>query len=292
MRHGLAQLLYQPGNNHLGRPAEALALLRQARSTLEALEAQAHDVEVVYQLGTVVGGIALVHLGQDEMDEAIARAQETVALRRRSAEEDPSSTVYADGLMTEANNLGFALLRMARGAEAVQATTLARETALLLARQNGPASKWVRFSRLYAYNHGRALAAVGRHQEALQMYGHADGEWQRMQAEAPARSGELRLAAIGLKRGLSLLALGRSEEARAQLKAVLPRYEGWATDEALRPAALVNGAEAMLALAALETGEAAEAWRRQAREALEAAHRIRPLIGEAALLRRRAGGRS
>ncbi|MFM2121038.1 MAG: hypothetical protein RL722_2506, partial [Pseudomonadota bacterium] len=139
MRHGLAQLLYQPGNNHLGRPAEALALLRQARSTLEALEAQAHDVEVVYQLGTVVGGIALVHLGQDEMDEAIARAQETVALRRRSAEEDPSSTVYADGLMTEANNLGFALLRMARGAEAVQATTLARETALLLARQNGPA---------------------------------------------------------------------------------------------------------------------------------------------------------
>jgi tetratricopeptide (TPR) repeat protein len=290
MRHGLAQLLYQPGNNHLGRPADALALLRQARSTLQALEAQAHDVEVVYQLGTVVGGIALVHLGLDEMDEAIARAQETVALRRRSAEEDPSSTVYADGLMTEANNLGFALLRMRRGPEAVQATTLARETALLLARQNGPASKWARFSKLYAFNHGRALAAVGRHAEALDMYARAEGEWQKMQAEAPAQGNELRLVVIALKRGLSLQALGRRDEARAQLVPVVPRYQAWAAEPAWRHTALVNGAEAMLALAELASGAAARDWQRQAREALTAAHQIKPLTGEAAELLERAGG--
>ncbi|MBK6851712.1 MAG: serine/threonine protein kinase [Burkholderiales bacterium] len=286
MRHGTAQLHYQPGNNHLGRPDEALVLLQQARTELEALEAQRHDVEVIYQLGTVVGGIELVHLGRDEMDLAIARAQETVALRRRSAEEDPSSTVYADGLMTEANNLGFALLRMRRGAEAVLATTLARETALLLARQNGPASKWARFSNLYAFNHGRALAAVGRHAEAIDMYGRAEGEWHKMQAEAPAQGNEVRLAAIALKRGLSLLALGRRDEARAQLAPVVSRYQAWAAEPALRHTALVNAGEAMLALAALESGDAARDWQRQAREALLAADQLKPLIGEPAELLR------
>ncbi|MEY2686777.1 MAG: hypothetical protein RL375_975, partial [Pseudomonadota bacterium] len=174
------------------------------------------------------------------------------------------------------------------GAEAVQATTLARETALLLARQNGPASKWARFSNLYAFNHGRALAAVGRHAEAIDMYGRAEGEWQKIQAEAPGQGNELRLAAIALKRGLSLLALGRRDEARAQLVPVVPRYQAWAAEPALRHAALVNGGEAMLALAGLESGAAAADWQRQAREALTAADQLKPLIGEAAELLARA----
>jgi tetratricopeptide (TPR) repeat protein len=179
---------------------------------------------------------------------------------------------------------------MRRGAEAVLATTLARETALLLARQNGPASKWARFSNLYAFNHGRALAAVGRHAEAIDMYGRVEGEWHKIQAESPGQGNELRLAAINLKRGLSLLALGRRDEARAQLTSVVPRYQAWATEPALRHAALVNGAEAMLALAALDSGAAARDWQRQAREALSAAHQLKPLIGEAAYLLERSGG--
>ena len=287
LRHATGQLLYQPGNQHLDRPADALVQLQLAQRELEAIEAERHDVEAIYQLGTVVGAIHLVHLGQGRLDEAIATGGQAVALRRRSAEEDPSSIVYQDGLCTEANNLGFALLRAMRPAEALQATTLARDTGLLLARQNGPQSKWPRQTRLYAASHGRALAGVGRHAEAVAMFEEAEAEWQRMQAEAPATMQAFRQTWVTVQRARSLVALGRRAEAQPLLHAAQARFEAWSGEPALRASALVNQGEAALALHGLEPGAG---WRDKARVAYQAAQALRPLVGDQVAALKAAGG--
>jgi tetratricopeptide (TPR) repeat protein len=287
LRHATGQLLYQPGNQHLDRPADALAQLQLAQRELEAIEAERHDVEAIYQLGTVVGAIHLVHLGQGRLDEAIAAGEQAVALRQRSAEEDPSSIVYQDGLCTEANNLGFALLRAMRPAEALKATTLARDTGLLLARQNGPQSKWPRQTRLYATSHGRALAGVGRHAEAIAMFEESEAEWQRMQAGAPATMQAFRHTWVTVQRAKSLTALGRRAEALPLLRQAHTRFVAWSDEAALRASALVNLGEAAQALHALEPGAG---WRDKARMAYQSAQSIKPLVGDQAAALKAAGG--
>ena len=174
-----------------------------------------------------------------------------------------------------------------RPAEALQATTLARDTGLLLARQNGPQSKWPRQTRLYAASHGRALAGVGRHAEAVAMFEEAEAEWQRMQAEAPATMQAFRQTWVTVQRARSLVALGRRAEAQPLLHAAQARFEAWSGEPALRASALVNQGEAALALHGLEPGAG---WRDKARVAYQAAQALRPLVGDQVAALKAAGG--
>lgn len=170
--HLRSQFFFKPGGAHVGRPQDALADLAQARRELQALEAEAHDPELVYVLGSVDGAEALVRAELGELPEAVRLAR--LALQRREAvvRELPQDVEYRDALVTEATNLGRILLRLPHGtgaAEALAATTRGWQMNQVLLKEhaNDTHSNWVARLPALAPHHARALLANGRVADAL-----------------------------------------------------------------------------------------------------------------------------
>ncbi len=179
----LAQLYEHVNLPNLQRPQDALALLRETEQTwrelldqpalLQAIDATgpaggpSAECYVRHQLGTVLGARALVQLRQDQAAAARTEAEAALALRQLNVQREPAVVPWRDGLMTEANTVAMARLRSGDGPGALQAALLARDTALALARDEGPQSKWAGVQPLLAPQLAEAWLATGDAAQAL-----------------------------------------------------------------------------------------------------------------------------
>ncbi len=166
----------------LHQPEAALAALAQAEATYRELQAQPEllraldatgpagspsaDCYLRHQQGTIAGARSLILQRQGRDAESRAAAEAALALRQHNVALEPHFVAWRDGLMTEANTLAQACLRLGDGPAALTAATLARDTALALARDEGPNSKWAGVQPLLAPAWAGALLAVGRLHEA------------------------------------------------------------------------------------------------------------------------------
>ncbi len=174
----LAQLFDHANLPSLGRPADALQAYREAEATYRERLAQpallaaidrtgpagspAAEVYLTHQVGTVLGGRALVHRRREQWPEMRAEAEAAFELRQRNVAREPANVAWRDGLMVEAHTLALARLRCGDAAGALAAARVARDTAEALARDEGPRSKWAGVGPQLAPVYEEALALSRR----------------------------------------------------------------------------------------------------------------------------------
>ena len=179
----LAQLYEHVNLPSLNRPQDALALLHDSEQTWREMLAQPALLQAVdatgpaggasaeayvrHQLGTVLGARALVQLRQENFAAMRDEAEAALVLRQLNVLREPAVVPWRDGLVTEANTAALARLRTGDGPGALAAALLARDTALALARDEGPQSKWASVQPLLAPQLAGAWLAVGDAQQAL-----------------------------------------------------------------------------------------------------------------------------
>ena len=129
------------------------------------------DVEFEYEIN--VGRIEPLKV-ESQMNEDLpamgAQAAAAVALHQSNVAREPKNLAWRNGLMTESNTLAIALLRLGDAPGALQASTLSWQAAEVLARDGGANNQWLSSQASLSAQHGRALAGVGRHEEALKVY--------------------------------------------------------------------------------------------------------------------------
>ena len=178
-----AQLLEQLAQRDNTAPTEALRKLDDAEAVLRPLFDQRPMLErpdlagrpeepksyadVLNQTGVVVGARARVHVRMEQLDQALAAAKETLQLKRDAVAYDPATSVWNDGLATEASHLAVVHLRRGEFAPALEAVELARRVGAQLALDEGPASKWARQLPQLSTQQGFALAGMGLQAQAL-----------------------------------------------------------------------------------------------------------------------------
>ena len=183
----LALLLDHPVLPSFGDGAQALVEHRRSEQALRALLARKEDLAALdrnappgeqssqayltHQLGTIIGSRALIHLRADRVEEAYAEIQTTMPLRLLNVEREPRNVWWRHGVMAEANVWATCLLRLGRAAEGLAAATLAWDTLMALARDEGEQSKWVRPATrsLVGPQYGWALLVNGRPGEAVEV---------------------------------------------------------------------------------------------------------------------------
>ncbi len=220
MATGVANLQLLLGQIHdhghlpsLGQPDEALAALAAAEATYLQMQAQPALLAALdatgpagspsagcylrHQLGTIHGARALILQRQGRDAEMRAAAETALALRQQNVALEPRVVAWRDGLVTEANILAQACLRVGDASAALAAATLARHTALALAQDEGPHSKWAGVQPLLAPAWAGALLALGRVEEAHAAIGPALAALQqRLQAQPGDAALQQRVAAL------------------------------------------------------------------------------------------------
>jgi hypothetical protein len=231
----LAQLYDHANLPSLGRPDDALAAYREAEAALRdllgregvlaALDRSAAPGDpstrayLTHQIGTILGGRALVHLRREDLPAMLQEARAAMALRQDNVAREPRNVAWRDGLMTEANTLALAEVRLDHMPQALAAAQIAWDTAAALAREEGPKSKWAGSAPFLAAQYGRALAGNGRHREALAVHRLAIEHWQAVSAAGANPNAARRLAWHRAQHAISLAALDRTAEARAEADA-------------------------------------------------------------------------
>lgn len=169
----LAQLFDHANLPSLQRPDDALAAYREAEVTYREMLSQpallaavdatgpagspSAEVYLTHQVGTVLGGRALVHRRRGDWAAMREEAEAAYALRQRNVQREPANVAWRDGLMVEANTLALARLRCGDAAGALAAAEVARDTAAALARDEGPKSKWAGVGPMLAPVYEEAL---------------------------------------------------------------------------------------------------------------------------------------
>lgn len=154
----LAQLYDHANLPSLQRPDDALQAYDAAEATYREMLAQPALLAALdrtgpagspsalaylwHQVGTVRGGRALIHGRQQRWTAMRDEAEAALALRRDNVAREPANVAWRDGLMVEANTLALARRHCGDLPGALQAATLARDTAQALAQDEGPQSKW------------------------------------------------------------------------------------------------------------------------------------------------------
>jgi len=276
----------------------AEAMFRRLMSNtglLNQLDAEARPEEPksyshIRQLTAVtLGERSRIHSRLDVLDLALKEEEDAVALLQDAIAHDPQTVLWKDGLATEANNLAVVRLKLGDAEGGLSAATLSRNAALELIKSEGPDSKWAKQLPRLGPQYGRALAAVGRHAEALAVFDETlvffNAQASKAAADASGNAARRSAAWLQTQRALSLAALGRNEQA---LAAVEPASEALNTLAMVTPPlrdAMLNHAEALLLMSRLKPAEATSL-RALARERLMAANAITPLAGvNAAMLK-------
>lgn len=297
----LAQLYDHANRPSLGRPDDALReyalaerMLRELlarRDQLQALDRAAvpgdasTEVYVRHQIGVLLGGRALVHLKQDDLPAMRAQAQAAVLLHEQNVASEPRNVAWRDGLMTEANTLSIALIRLGEMPAALAACELAWGVAQALAGEEGPNSKWAASPPLLALQYGRALAGNGRHAEALAIYGQGLQHWQAVLQQGAggdfmAGSDSLRRVAWHeIKMAVSQAALGLTAQAVQTAARAVDALRDLVADAEFGRDAQLARAEGLALLAGLQP-ERAQEHRQAAVDALRAAQALRPLAAD------------
>jgi tetratricopeptide (TPR) repeat protein len=174
------------GRPSLGRPQEALRWYGQAEQAFRALYGDATLLAAMnratdpgsppaeqwanHNIANVFVGRALVH---QRLDDFIAMKRDVLAaieLRRDNLRRAPTSAIWRQSLMFDQNYLALALLQLGEAEAALAAAQSAWDTAAERLREEGPAGSWPATQGNFAVQYGRALAANGRHAEALPVY--------------------------------------------------------------------------------------------------------------------------
>ena len=291
----------------LNRPSEALRYYDRAESEFRALYGNPALVAEMnrvtepgsppaeewarHNLGNVYAGRALVRQRLDD-DEAMRRdAEAGLALRHENIRCNPGSAIWRQSLMLDSNTLAIALLRLADNAGALAASQRSWEIVTERLREEGPQSTWDATRATFAPQYGRALAANGRHAEALPVY---DLGLQRLAgllqaADTPAL--RQRLAWLQVQRARSMLVLGEHAAAFVLLRPALARLKACVAAPGVEREARLAHAEGLALLARLGADVMAAG---QALDELAAAARMRPLsnVHQALLRELQSGGES
>lgn len=214
-----------------------------------------------HQLAATHAGRALAHGRLDDLPAMRAAAEAAIALRRDNLGREPDNLAWRDGLMADSNTLALALLRLGEFEAALQAADTAWQTARRLADDEGPASKWAGILPSLAPQYGRALAGVGRHEEALAAFDSALARWSAELAQHNDPALRLRLTQLQVWRARSLQALGDAATAQPLLATAVQALRGLASPDAPQAGTLHRDAEIALAdaLATLADWTPAEA---------------------------------
>ena len=276
--------------------AEAMfRMLMGDTGLLNQLDAEARPEEPksysqMRQLTAVtLGERSRIHSRLDVLDLALKEEEDAVTLLQDAIAHDPQTVLWKDGLATESNNLAVVRLKLGDGAGGLIAATLSRNAALDLIKSEGSDSKWAKQWPRLGPQYGRALAAVGRHAEALAVLDETLIFFNAQASKAaPGASGNAaRRSAAWLQthRALALATLGRNEQALAAAEAASALLNGLSIVTPPSRDAMLNHAEALLLMGRLKPPDAV-ALRALARERLLAANAITPLAGvNAAMLR-------
>ena len=287
----------------LNRPDEALLRLNDAEQAyrrvlalgdqvLDALDAAGRPEEPKTRAGLLHGlasaqeGRALLRLKHDQPALALADVQAAVQTQQQALALDPLQLPWHDGLMLKSNTLATVSLRLGQAEPALQAAQRSWDEATALAKSEGAQSRWGQALPTLAHQYGRALAAVGRHAEAVTVFESSITAWTARAKGGPAvnpnaqrRIGWMRTQLSRSQQALRrpALALALAREASAGLRAA-------SLQSPQARELLLNLGEALAWQAQIEAAAAA-GLRDQASAAYDRAGALSPLKAEHALAR-------
>jgi hypothetical protein len=222
--HRTSLLLAEPAMNAFDRVdadlRDALALPEAVFTRVDAVsvpgEASART-GIRHMRGVAKGGRAQVALRADALEDARRFASEGVALHQANVADEPDSVAWRDGLMTEANSLSLALIRLGDGPAALQAARLAWDTAEALARSEGPQSKWAQSLPILTLQLGRAQELAGDPVTALATHERGLAHWRTVLAGSDNPGARRRFGVQLLQAARAQITLGRTAAARERL---------------------------------------------------------------------------
>ena len=218
----LAHFSDHSGRPSLARPQDALRHYVAAKAAFEALYGNAELVAAMdaatdagsplseqwahHNIANTLIGRALVH--QRLGDFAAMRADAEASIQRRLAnlQLNPTSAIWRQGLMFDSNYLALALLQLGEPAAALAASQRAWDIVAERLQEEGPQPLWLTSRGNFAPQHARALAANGRHAQALPVFELALERARALQAETPGAAADNRLAALQADAALSAAA--------------------------------------------------------------------------------------
>ena len=298
-----AQLLDALNLPSLNRPDEARLRLIDAEQAyrrvlalgdklLDGLDSAARPEEpkarasLLHGLASSQEGRALLRLKHDEPALALADAQAAVLTQQQVLALDPLQVPWHDGLMKKSNTLATVLLRLGQAEPALLAARRSWDEANALAKSEGAQSPWGNALPTLAHQYGRALAAVGRHADAVPVFEASIAAWTARAKAGPAvnPNAQRRIGWMRTQLSRSQQALGRHGLA---VRLARDASEGLRAASAQSPEARelwLNLGEALVWQGQLEPALAIDL-RAQARTAYDHAAALSPLKAEHAVAR-------
>ena len=212
------------GRPSLGRPTEALRFYGEAEAGFRALygdpallaamnratEAGSPPAEewANHNIANVFIGRALVQQRLGDFAAMKADALAAIELRQDNLRRNPTSTIWRQGLMFDSNYLAIALLALGEDAAALVTAQRAWDIVAERLAEEGADSLWPATQGNFAPQYARALAAAGRHAEALPVFDIALQRVAVLQAAGDTPELQQRRAELLAQRGLCGSALG------------------------------------------------------------------------------------
>ena len=191
---------------------------------------------------------------------------------------NPVQVSWHDGMMRKSSTLATVLLRLGQAEPALQAAQRSWNEATALVKSEGAKSRWAEALPTLAHQYGRALAAVGRHAEAVTVFETSLAAWTVRAGNGPAvnPNANRRIGWMRLELSHSHQALGRRALA---VNLAREASAGLRTTSVQSPEArdlLLNLCQALAWQAQMERG-AATGLRAKARTAYDRAGALSPL---------------
>ena len=296
-----SQLLDSLNQPSLNRPEEALKRLDTAElayrrllglgdKVLTALDAAARPEEpktkasLLHALANSQEGRALVHLKHDEPALALADAQAGAQTQQQAIDLDPKQIPWHDGAMSKFNTLATVLLRLGQAEPALEAAQRSWDEAHALAKSEGAQSRWVNALPTLAHQYGRALAAVGRHADAVPVFEQSITAWQARDPSSTNANAQRRIGWMRTQLSRSQYALGRRAQASALAQTATDGLRAAASKNPAPRDLLLSLGEALAWQGEIEPAHATEL-RADARDAYDRAGALSPLKAEHAVAR-------
>ena len=250
-------------------------LLQQLDRDVTPGDVSAHDA-FTHQLAAAQSGQAVAHGQLDNVPQMLRVAAAALETRKDNLKREPNNLAWRDGLIADANVLATAQLRSGDAAAALVSIQISWQTAEALAVEEGPKSKWAQLKPSLAPQYAKALAAVGRHDEALVIFDIAllplagPSAASEMPPELAQQVQQLRCATLQVWCANSLHATRRNDAATTMLQGALASLQraGWRVE--IRREVGLATALCFVTLAEVRAELAAD-WRTQGRESLRQA---------------------
>ncbi len=249
------------GRPSLGRPHEALRQYSEAESEFRVLygnpvlvAAMNRDTDpgspgaeewANHNIGNVHVGRALVYQRLDDYQAMKREVEAALLLRQDNLKRNPTSAIWRQGLMFDSNYHALALLRLGENESALKASTCSWDIVAERLREESDNALWKTTQGNFAPQYARALAANGRHAEALPVYELALQRAAAVRAEADTPTARQRQAWLKVQQARSLIAVGDTAQASLQVEGALLALSPLLQDELVGREAQLAQAEAL-----------------------------------------------